>query len=100
MAHISRQQRRPGPAEIQTLLNLFNSGRLPQAEAAAKAMLQSYPGTFVALNVLGVSLEGQGRYAEAAAAYREALTVEPGIAEIHFNLGVVLAHLGSLDGNA
>ncbi len=87
----------PSQQEIQSLLALFNSGRLPQAEASAKALLKTYPQTFILHNILGVSLEGQGKYAEAAVTYRNALAIEPGIAEIYFNLGVVSGHLGKID---
>lgn len=87
----------PSQQEIQSLLSLFNSGRLPQTEATARALLKSYPNEFILHNVLGVSLEGQGKYAEAATTYRNALVIEPRVAEIHFNLGVVLGHLGKID---
>jgi uncharacterized protein (TIGR02466 family) len=86
--------RQPGQAELQPLLNLLNSGRLPQAEASAKALLRNYPNAFILHNVLGVSLEGQQKFIEAAATYRNALDLDPNVAEIHFNLGVVLGHLG------
>jgi len=84
----------PSQQEVQSLLNLFNTGRLPQAEVMARTLLKSYPREFILHNVLGVSLEGQGKHAEAADTYRNALAIEPGIAEIHFNLGVVSVHLG------
>jgi uncharacterized protein (TIGR02466 family) len=92
-----QQLKQPSQGEVQSLLNLFNAGRLPQAEATAKALLKAYPSTFILHNVLGVSLEGQRKFEEAAKAYRDALEIEPKIAEIHFNLGVVLGHLGQTE---
>jgi uncharacterized protein (TIGR02466 family) len=89
-----QQMKQPSQGEVQSLLNIFNSGRLQEAEAVAKALLRNYPSTFILHNVLGVALEGQRKFEEAAAAYRKALEIEPKIAEIHFNLGVVLGHLG------
>jgi uncharacterized protein (TIGR02466 family) len=89
--------RQPSQGEVQSLLNIFNAGRLQEAEAAAKALLRSYPSTFILHNVLGVALEGQRKFEEAAAAYRKALEIEPKIAEIHFNLGVVLGNLGRIE---
>ena len=86
--------RQPSQNEVQPLLNLYHSGQLPQLEVAARALLKNYPGLIIAHNLLGVALEGQGKFAEAADCYRKTLQYEPRIAEIHFNLGAALAHLG------
>jgi Flp pilus assembly protein TadD len=87
-------QQQPSQQEIQSLINLFNAGRLAQTEVMARSMLKAFPNVFIIHNVLGVSLEGQGKFAEAATAYQNALKIDPRIAEIHFNLGVVLGHAG------
>ena len=87
--------RQPSQHEVQPLLNLYHSGQLPQLESAAKALLKTYPGLLIAHNLLGVALEGQGKFAEAVDCYRKTLQFEPRIAEIHFNLGAALAHLGN-----
>lgn len=92
-----QQSREPHPGEIQNLLGLYNSGQLAQAESMAKAMVKAYPGALILHNVLGVALEGQRKFDEAAVWYRKALALDPGIAELHFNLGVVLGHLGKLE---
>lgn len=89
--------RQPSQNEVQSLLNLLNAGQLPQAETTAKSLLRVYPGALIFHNVLGVALEGQGKFQEAAASYRTALAIDPKIAEIHFNLGVVLTNLGRLE---
>jgi len=87
--------RQPSQSEVQPLLNLYHSGKLPQLETAARALLDTYPSLLIAHNLLGVALEGQGKFAEAADCYRKTLQFEPRIAEIHFNLGAALANLGS-----
>lgn len=89
--------RQPSQNEIQPLLNLYHSGQLPQLEAAAKAFLKNYPNVLIAHNLLGVALEGLGKFAEAADCYRKTLQIEPRVAEIHFNLGAALANLGRTD---
>ena len=89
--------RQPSQNEIQPLLNLYHSGQLPQLEAAAKAFLKNYPNVLIAHNLLGVALEGLGKFAEAAECYRKTLQIEPRVAEIHFNLGAALANLGRTD---
>ncbi|HWU82656.1 MAG TPA: tetratricopeptide repeat protein [Methylophilaceae bacterium] len=86
--------RQPSQMEVQPLLNLLNSGQLPQAEHMAKSLLQRYPAAFILHNVLGLALEGQQRYPEAEQVYRMAIQIDGKIGEIHFNLGVVLANQG------
>ena len=90
----AQHAKQPSQGEIQALINLFNAGKLADAESYARKLLASYPATFIIHNVLGVALEGQGKYEDAASTYQDALKLEPRIAEIHFNLGVVLGHLG------
>lgn len=92
-----RQSRQPNQAEIQPLLRLLHAGNLAQAERDALALLQRYPKAFVLYNILGVAQENQRKYPEAAMTYRKALELEPCIAEIHVNLGAVLAQLGHAD---
>jgi uncharacterized protein (TIGR02466 family) len=83
--------------EVQGLLNLYHAGQLPQAEMTAKAMLKSWPNALIIYNVLGMALEGQRKFEEAASCYRKALALSPRIAELHFNLGVALSNLGRYD---
>jgi len=45
----------------------------------------------------GQSLEEEEHYAEAAEAYRMALSVRPGLPDVYFNLGNVLRAMGRLD---
>lgn len=89
--------RQPSQGEIQALFNLYNTGQLLAVEEKARALLRQYPDALVVYNVLGVSLEGQQKFADAAQAYRKALTLNPAIPEMHFNLGSVLTQLGRDD---
>lgn len=97
MKQTVQHNRQPSQFEIQPLLELLNRGQLPQVEAAALALLKSYPRAFILHNVLGVAQEGQGKYAEAAQTYRNALAIDPSVAEIHINLGSVYSNLGMPD---
>jgi tetratricopeptide (TPR) repeat protein len=92
-----QQSRQPSQGEIQPLFHLLNTGRLAQAETQAASLLRQYPNAFILYNVLGVAQEGQQKYKEAAATYSQALALEPGIAEIHVNLGAVLGHLSQTE---
>ena len=90
----SKQPRQPHPAEIQSLQQLFQSGLLPQAEATAKAMLAMYPNELGLYNILGLSQQAQGKLGEAVTSFRKMLAINPRIAELHFNLGVILSQTG------
>lgn len=86
--------KQPSQSEVQSLLNLYESGQLPQLENAAKSFLKNYPTALIGHNLLGVALEGQGKFAEAVDCYRKTLQIDSRIAEIHFNLGTSLSNLG------
>ncbi|MGR9087584.1 MAG: tetratricopeptide repeat protein [Gammaproteobacteria bacterium] len=83
----------PHPAELQSLHQLFQNGRLQQAEAEAKALLRVYPKAPELHNLIALCMQGQGRLREAAASFRKLLSIDPNIAEIHFNLGVLQTQL-------
>jgi Flp pilus assembly protein TadD len=89
-----QSSKQPHPAELQALFELYQGGRIPEAEARAGAMLGRYPNALVLHNVLGLCQQARGNYGEAAASYRKALALDARIAEIHFNLGAVLGQLG------
>ncbi len=63
--------------EAESLIGLgtayWRAGRMEEAEQRARRAAELEPRSADALDLLGVALEGQGRTAEAEAAYREAL---------------------------
>lgn len=89
--------RRLTQADIDPLLRALDDGRPQQAAAGARALLQRHPGAFGLLNILGVALERQRLFEEAAEVYRQALALAPAAAELEVNLGAVEAALGHHD---
>ncbi|MGR8940943.1 MAG: tetratricopeptide repeat protein [Gammaproteobacteria bacterium] len=85
--------KQPEPSELQALHQLYQSGRLQQAETQAQALLGTYPKAPVLYNIIALCQQGQGRLREAAASFRKLLAIDPNIAEIHFNLGVLQTQL-------
>jgi protein O-mannosyl-transferase len=62
--------------------------------------LAATSGNWLIENNLGVQLRNAGRYAEAAARFREALRINPEYADAHYNLGSLLAVLGESEAAA
>jgi len=80
---------------------LAEAGRLPESAAAFEQVLRDSPDDaaardrlLVVLKTLAGSLASEGHGSEAAARIREALALHPGDAELHNNLGILLAQQG------
>ena len=86
----------PSQDQINSLVNLFHSGQMTKTEQACRELLNTYPQASVAINILGATLQGQGKFEEASAAYNKALLIKPDYAYAHYNLGNTLQKLGKL----
>ena len=67
------------------------SGRLVEAERWYRAFLEKQPDAPDALFHFGILLAGKGDYDQAAALLKRAVHLRPAAADLHANLGVVLA---------
>ncbi|MCQ8104855.1 tetratricopeptide repeat protein [Methylomonas sp. SURF-2] len=83
----------PQAGELQALHQLYQSGQLALAEHRALALSTHYPKSAALLNLLGMCQQGQGKLREAAATFRKVLTLDPAIAELHFNLAAIYTQL-------
>lgn len=92
--------RRLDPAELPRLFQMavehFQSGRLQEAEAALKQLLQVSPKHADALHLAGLVAYQSGRAAEAASLMGKSLKLERGNANCHSNLGLALQAQGKL----
>ena len=100
MANSSSSQ--PNPQALQTLVNALNNGQLVQAENLAKGLIAKHAGVFILHHVLSLALDGQQKFAEAVASYKNALKLQPekfnqSSPDLLFNLGIALTHLNKLD---
>ncbi len=82
--------------EIHSLQQLYQNGQLSQLESQAKQLLKSYPKALPVLNLLAMSLQGQGRLKEAATQFQKIVAIQPDIAEIQFNLAAIQTELGQI----
>jgi uncharacterized protein (TIGR02466 family) len=91
---LKKQRQQPPSKDVQVLHQLMQDGQLSQAEAKAQAVLAQYPHELVLYNLLGFCQQGQGKNREAIVSFRKMLAIEPRLAEIHFNVAVILGQLG------
>jgi len=78
-------------------LQLHQAGRLGEAEALYRRVLESHPGHAGAVHYLGVIAHQTGRRELAIDLLRQATALEPDEAAAHSNLGEALRALGRLD---
>jgi tetratricopeptide (TPR) repeat protein len=85
------------PPTFATAWQLFQSGRLMQAEEVCRHVLRSDPAHAPALHLLGVLAHQVGRHNEAISWIRQAIASNPDNAEFHYNLGVAQQFHGRIE---
>lgn len=96
MKNPAKLPKQPHPSEMQALHQLFQAGRLQEAEMKAQAMLNSYPKAIALYNAIGMCQQAQGKLREAVDSFRRLLRIDSSIAEIHFNLAVLQTQLNDV----
>ncbi|HEY6965982.1 MAG TPA: tetratricopeptide repeat protein [Burkholderiales bacterium] len=79
---------------LQDALAHHQAGRLREAEALYRALLEAEPGNSEALHLLGVAAHQLGRHEEAVGLIGRAIAANPSRPEFHSNLGEVQRTLG------
>jgi protein O-GlcNAc transferase len=87
-----KQQSQPPPAEMNSLLALYNEQRYAETESRACALLEQYPESGFVWKLLGVSLHMLGK--DPLFALQKAAYFLPNDAGVHNNLGNVLQAIG------
>ena len=84
-------------ADLQVALGHHQAGRLPQAEALYRQILQAEPDHHDALHLLGVIAHQAEQNELAVELIGKALSIKPDYAEAHSNMGSALQGQGKLD---
>lgn len=92
-----RQLSQPSQQQIDSVLQLLNTGQLDVAETTAKKLLKQFPNTLVLHNFYGNALAGQNKFMDAVKAFRKALQIDPTVAELHLNVAILLTNLNRTD---
>ncbi len=84
----------PTQEQLKILIDLYQSGKLDEAESEAQKLLKQFPEDITCLNVLGVVLDRKGNTEEAIKIYQKALQINENSPETHFNMGSIFHRLG------
>jgi tetratricopeptide (TPR) repeat protein len=93
----SQFTQQPSQLQMQPILNLLNTGKLAEAEAAAKKLVASFPNTFILHHILGLAQDGLSKFNDAVHSYSKALSLQPNTPDLHFNLGIALTNINQLE---
>ncbi|MBI3479760.1 MAG: tetratricopeptide repeat protein [Nitrosomonadales bacterium] len=85
----------PTPAELKHLGNLFNARRFAELESQAQTLLELYPDSGVIWELLGMSLQMQGK--DSLHAFQKTAELMHADAGAQYNLGAVYKIRGRLD---
>ena len=84
----------PSHDQLNSVVGLYHSGKLTEAEQACRKLLHVHPQSVIVLTILGVTLQKQGRLEEALLSYDKAIQLNPQYAEAHSSRGNALRELG------
>ena len=89
----------PSSEQLQSVLNLYNQGKLQQALSDSSQMLERFPNSVVLYNIAGASNAGLMLFDAAIDSYKEALKIKPDYADAYYNMGIALKDKGDLRGS-
>jgi tetratricopeptide (TPR) repeat protein len=87
----------PGQQLVESLMSLFNQGRLQETLTQGEALLAQFPDTPFLLNLLGATSMAMGRAADADAHFEKALQLKPDYAVAYRNRAKALSVLARHD---
>ena len=76
------------------LIQLYQSGEMKRVESECRELLGQYPDSEILFNLLGASLQGQGKVEDSIQIYDQAIKSKPQFAEAHNNKGNALKEFG------
>jgi predicted O-linked N-acetylglucosamine transferase (SPINDLY family) len=93
----SAQTTQPSQAQIDTLVNLYQTGQMAKVELACDNLLKSYSQSLEVINILGAANYAQGKFEEAIATYNKVLLIKPDYPEAHNNIAAAFRALGKFE---
>ena len=87
---LNNSSTRPNAQEMKELQGLFNAKKFNHLEVKTKELIKKYLNDANLHNILGVSLQAQGKLEDSIHAYEKAIELMPKFYFSYFNLGNVL----------
>jgi len=87
----------PPDEHLQSIINLFTSGKLEQALAVSNKMLERFPNSVILCNLSGASNAGLRQFDAAIDNYKQAINIKPDYADAHYNMGIAFKDKGDLE---
>ena len=86
----------PTPKEVETLLAIYQSADMNNAEGIALELCNRYSSSAFCWKMLGSIYSQKGRFEEAVMAMTKSALLNPKDAEAHRNVGIILMNMGRL----
>ena len=90
LSKTSKNPQHPPADQLQSIMSLYNQGRLQQALIEANQMLDRFPNSFILCNIAGASNAGLMQFDAAIVCFKQSLKVNPDNAEAYNNIGNIL----------
>ena len=97
MKKIDVNFKKPSQQQLISLLELYQTGKYPDAEKLSLSITQEFSEHPFAWKVLGAALKQMGKINESLVASQKSLQLEPQDSEAHNNLGITLKELDRLN---
>ena len=86
----------PSQQQLDSLLELYQTGKYTDAEKLSVSITEEFPKHQFAWKVLGAILKQMGKINESLVVCQKSVELNPQDAEAHNNLGIILKELGRL----
>ena len=83
--------------EVDQLVVLYKNGRMPEVVKHAMALTEKYPDRFILWNLMGAAAAQIGQLDRAVFAFKKAINIKPGSAELYNNIGNVFFEQKKMD---
>ena len=97
MKKIDVNFKKPSQQQLNSLLELYQTGKYPDAEKLSVSITEEFPEHQFSWKVLGAILKQAGRISESLVVFQKSVQLDPQDAEAHNNLGVIMNELGRLE---
>ena len=91
---ISSKNRRPSQSDFEALVKLYQGGQYDQAIIQGEILLQRFPNSAMLHNMQGGAYLAVKNHEAAIASYKQALEINPKLAEAHYNLALCYKSIG------